>query len=271
MAMRNSVRTAGGPGGHRPGGPTGPAGPAPAPSTVDAGAGRRAARPGHPRAARRRRSPCRCSTSTSTRSASGPARRSSALDNYVEAVTDTALPHAIWVSPSATRPSSPSRPCPSGWPPRWPPSNRFQGRGLVRSAVPHPVRAAGVRRRHRVADHPQPDGVANHAALGDHAACGSTGRRATGRSSSCSSGRRGRCSTCWPLAGLQCIEREVHEAAALDGAGGGRSCATSSSRYLRGVLARADHRVPAQPQQLHAAVRAVRGARARTTSRCCRC
>ena len=122
------------------------------------------------------------------------APRSSGCATTSRRCSESDLLHAIWVSVAAaviaTVIALPLGRRRRRWPPK--PVPRARAGALD---VPDPVRAAGVRRRHRLADHPaarrrgQPGAAPPRRST---RGCGSTGRRASGRWSSCRSGRPGR-------------------------------------------------------------------------------
>ncbi|GGM85523.1 carbohydrate ABC transporter permease [Dactylosporangium sucinum] len=155
------------------------------------------------------------------------------LDNYVEAVTDTPLPHAIWISVGYSVLVTVAT-LPIGLAAALATQQRFRGRALVRSAflVPYVLPAFVVGTVWRTIL--QPSGPVN-AILGEQHLW-----------------LNGPLSywalvvvqlwTSWPLvyllalSGLQGIDGEVHEAAALDGAGWWMKLRYVIFPYLRGVL-----------------------------------
>jgi multiple sugar transport system permease protein len=160
------------------------------------------------------------------------------LDNYVEAVRDSSLPHAIWVS-TAYAVIVTLVTLPVGVAAALAAHDRFTGRGLVRSVllVPYVLPAFVVGTVWRVIL--QPDGVAD-------AALGSAGLDA----GLWLNGPRSfwalvivQAWTAWPLlylltlAGLQTVDPEVHEAAAIDGAGWWVKLRRLIFPYLRGPVA----------------------------------
>ncbi len=143
------------------------------------------------------------------------------LGNYVEAVTASPLPHAIWVSVSAALIATAGA-VPLGVLGALSTQDRFRGRGLVRSLylLPYVLPAFVVATVWRVIL--QLDGVANHwlARIGVEGGLWLNGPKAYWTLVIV------QVWSAWPLvyllalAGLQSIEPELHEAAALDGATG---------------------------------------------------
>jgi multiple sugar transport system permease protein len=141
------------------------------------------------------------------------------LDNYVEALTDSALPHAIWVSVSAAVIATAGA-VPLGILGALSTQDRFRGRGLVRSLylLPYVLPAFVVGTVWRVIL--QLDGVVNHllSKVGVDGGLWLNGPKAYWTLVIVQMW------AAWPLvyllvlAGLQSIETELHEAAALDGA-----------------------------------------------------
>ncbi|MGI5185810.1 carbohydrate ABC transporter permease [Dactylosporangium sp. CA-152071] len=157
-----------------------------------------------------------------------------ALDNYVEAVTDTALPHAIWVSVGYSALVTVAT-LPIGLAAALATQQRFKGRALVRSAflIPYVLPAFVVGTVWRTIL--MPSGPAN-SLLGDQ-------RLWLNGPDSYWTLVVVQLWTSWPLlyllaaSGLQSIAEEVHEAAALDGAGWWAKLRHVVFPHLRGVLA----------------------------------
>lgn len=142
------------------------------------------------------------------------------LDNYVEAVTSTALPHAVWVSVSAALLATAAA-VPLGVTAAVVTHNRFRGRAAVRSVflVPYVLPAFVVGTVWRVIL--QPAGVADHtlARLGIVAPLWLNGPASYWTLVAV------QVWSAWPLvylltlAGLASIDPQLYEASALDGAG----------------------------------------------------
>jgi multiple sugar transport system permease protein len=156
------------------------------------------------------------------------------LDNYVEAVRDTPLPHAIWVSVGYSALVTVAA-LPIGLAAALATQQRFAGRALVRSAflIPYVLPAFVVGTVWRTIL--QPQGPVN---------------RVLGEQLLWLNGPRSYWAlvlvqlwTSWPLiyllalSGLQGIHDDVHEAAALDGAGWWAKLRHVVLPHLRGVLA----------------------------------
>ncbi|BCB75616.1 sugar ABC transporter permease [Phytohabitans flavus] len=160
------------------------------------------------------------------------------LDNYVEAVRDSALPHAIWVS-AAYAFLVTLITLPVGLAAALAAHDRFAGRGLVRSVllIPYVLPAFVVGTVWRIIL--QPDGVADSAVgrLGLDAGLWLNGPRSFWALVIVQAW------TAWPLlyllalAGLQTVDPEVHEAAAIDGAGWWVKLRRLIFPYLRGPIA----------------------------------
>jgi multiple sugar transport system permease protein len=156
------------------------------------------------------------------------------LGNYIEAAQRSALPHAVWVSVSSAVLATVVA-VPLGVLGALTTQDRFPGRGLVRSLylIPYVLPAFVVGTVWRVIL--QPDGVANHW-LGTDGALWLNGPRSYWALIVV------QVWTAWPLiyllalAGLQSIDPELHEAAALDGAGRGAKLRYVILPMLRGPI-----------------------------------
>jgi multiple sugar transport system permease protein len=141
------------------------------------------------------------------------------LDNYVEALTRSDLPHAVWVS-AASAVLATAVAVPIGVVAALTTHNRFRGRGIVRSIylVPYVLPAFVVGTVWRTIL--QTDGVANRglATIGLHGGLWLNGPKSFAALVVV------QIWTAWPLvyllalAGLAGIDPQLHEAAALDGA-----------------------------------------------------
>lgn len=160
------------------------------------------------------------------------------LDNYVEAVRDSSLPHAVWVSTTYAVVVTLIT-LPVGVAAALAAHDRFTGRGLVRSVllIPYVLPAFVVGTVWRIIL--QPDGVADNALgrAGLDAGLWLNGPRSFWALVIVQAW------TAWPLlyllalAGLQTVDPEVHEAAALDGAGWWVKLRRLIFPYLRGPIA----------------------------------
>lgn len=157
------------------------------------------------------------------------------LDNFVEAVRSSALPHAIWVSTSYAVIAAVVA-LPLGVAAALATQNRFRGRGLIRSVflIPYVLPAFVVGTVWRIIL--QPDGVANHL-LGLDGGLWLNGPK------SYLALVIVQIWSSWPLvyllalAGLQAVDPDVHEAAALDGASWWVKLRYVIFPYLRGPVA----------------------------------
>ncbi|GAA3193408.1 carbohydrate ABC transporter permease [Dactylosporangium siamense] len=157
-----------------------------------------------------------------------------AFDNYVEAVTDTALPHAIWVSVGYSALVTVAT-LPVGLAAALATQQRFKGRALVRSAflIPYVLPAFVVGTVWRTIL--MPAGPANSVLGEQHLWLNGPNSYWTLVVV--------QLWTSWPLlyllaaSGLQSISEEVHEAAALDGAAWWAKLRYVIFPHLRGVLA----------------------------------
>jgi multiple sugar transport system permease protein len=160
------------------------------------------------------------------------------LDNFVEAVRRSALPHAIWVSGSYAVITAVVA-LPIGVAAALATQNRFRGRALMRSIflIPYVLPAFVVGTVWRIIL--QPDGVANHAL----SVLGIDGGLWLNGPKSYLALIIVQIWSAWPLvyllalAGLQAVDPDVHEAAALDGATWWVKLRFLIFPYLRGPVA----------------------------------
>jgi multiple sugar transport system permease protein len=156
------------------------------------------------------------------------------LANYVGALRDTGLPHAVWVSVSYAVIVTLVA-LPIGVAAALATQNRFAGRGIVRSVflVPFVLPAFVVGTVWRIVL--QPDGMANRV-LGIGQQLWLNGPKSFWALVIVQSW------SAWPLvyllalAGLQAVDRTAHEAAALDGAGTWMKLRYVIFPYLRGPV-----------------------------------